>query len=212
MFEGFGNTGAADADDGVAHSGAFKAPRPAKNMGNGGPSQQFLPFTDDAPGHDRPYRFSFYSNALPVTIHARTLAELPAEGQTFEDLFKGKQGVERPPQTDATATDYGSLPNGPNGGATNGIITGDYAYQVGSKDGLISKALGGATTPQTAGSGGPGGDMPILDDDPEAATWWLDVLSPTDDEMRMLSKVSISSVFEICHSTEVLCRSLASTH
>ncbi|KWU46496.1 cora-domain-containing protein [Rhodotorula sp. JG-1b] len=38
-------------------------------------------------GGARPYRFSFYSNSLPTTIHARSLAELPAEGQTFEELF-----------------------------------------------------------------------------------------------------------------------------
>ncbi|TRM67897.1 hypothetical protein BD626DRAFT_394767 [Schizophyllum amplum] len=40
-------------------------------------------------GHDRPYRFSFYSNALNATIHARSLSELPADGQTFQDLFSG---------------------------------------------------------------------------------------------------------------------------
>ncbi|KIY52297.1 cora-domain-containing protein [Fistulina hepatica ATCC 64428] len=33
-------------------------------------------------GHDRPYRFSFYSNALSATIHAKSLSELPAEGQS----------------------------------------------------------------------------------------------------------------------------------
>ncbi|KNZ76015.1 Putative metal ion transporter C17A12.14 [Termitomyces sp. J132] len=68
-------------------------------------------------GHDRPYRFSFYSNALAATIHARSLSELPADGQTFEQLFVGvhPEGNDR--------------------------------------------------------------------------TWWLDVLSPTDEEMKMLSKV-----------------------
>ncbi|KAJ3573693.1 hypothetical protein NP233_g2265 [Leucocoprinus birnbaumii] len=40
-------------------------------------------------GHDRPYRFSFYSNSLSATIHARSLSELPADGQSFEDLFSG---------------------------------------------------------------------------------------------------------------------------
>lgn len=40
-----------------------------------------------SPADDRPYRFSFYSNALSATIHARSLCELPAEGQTFEELF-----------------------------------------------------------------------------------------------------------------------------
>ncbi|ORX38390.1 hypothetical protein BD324DRAFT_577597 [Kockovaella imperatae] len=128
LFEGFGQSD--DAPESSASATAFKAPRQPKNLGGNG----FVPFKDQAPGHDRPYRFSFYSNALPVTIHARTLAELPADGQSFEDLFRGKQ-VDRSPQVEST--DYGD----------------------GSED------------------------------DPEAATWWLDVLSPTDDEMRMLSKV-----------------------
>ncbi|CCA70231.1 related to MNR2-Manganese resistance protein [Serendipita indica DSM 11827] len=39
----------------------------------------------------RPYRFSFYSNNLRSTIHARTLSELPAENQSFEELFQGKR-------------------------------------------------------------------------------------------------------------------------
>jgi len=42
---------------------------------------------------------------------------------------------------------------------------------------------------------GPGGSPPLKgqpeSDDPEARTWWLDVLSPTDEEMRMLAKVSV---------------------
>lgn len=37
--------------------------------------------------YDKPFRFSFYSNTLSATIHARTLSELPAEGQSFESLF-----------------------------------------------------------------------------------------------------------------------------
>jgi len=74
-------------------------------------------------GHDRPYRFSFHSNALPSAIHARSLGELPADGQTFEQLFSG---VTSPP----------------------------------------------------AGSS-----------DSDNNTWWLDILNPTDEEMKMLSKV-----------------------
>ncbi|KIM75035.1 hypothetical protein PILCRDRAFT_79511 [Piloderma croceum F 1598] len=81
-------------------------------------------------GHDRPYRFSFYSNALSATIHARSISELPAEGQSFEDLFNG---------------DHSKNGNG------NSLV-------------------------------GSGGDF-------EGNTWWLDVQCPTDEEMKMLSKV-----------------------
>lgn len=100
-------------------------------------------------GHDRPYRFSFYSNALTSTIHARSLSELPAEGQTFESLFAGlssddiKQPRDRPP------------------------------VRKPSVDPGRSRLTGGMI-----GSG--------VSDGP---TWWLDVLNPTDEEMKMLSKV-----------------------
>jgi len=48
-------------------------------------------------GHDRPFRFSFYSNSLTATIHARSLSELPADGQSFRDLFSG---IHPPPSPD----------------------------------------------------------------------------------------------------------------
>ncbi|KAI0031821.1 hypothetical protein K488DRAFT_51232 [Vararia minispora EC-137] len=83
-------------------------------------------------GHDRPYRFSFFSNTLSATIHARSLSELPADGQTFEDLFLGASG---------------------NGGAMPAVPR--------------YKNLNGE----------------------EGHTWWLDILSPTDEEMKMLAQV-----------------------
>ncbi|KAF8656048.1 hypothetical protein AX16_002784 [Volvariella volvacea WC 439] len=101
-------------------------------------------------GHDRPYRFSFYSNALSATIHARSLSELPAEGQSFQDLFSGVP----PPAEDG----YRSLPPAP-------------------------RANGDQKSPWIGGNGLNG------DGNSDANTWWLDVLSPTDEEMKMLSKV-----------------------
>lgn len=43
-----------------------------------------------ASSEDQPYRFSFYSNNLRSTIHARSLDQLPAPGQTFKELFLGR--------------------------------------------------------------------------------------------------------------------------
>lgn len=60
---------------------------------------------------DRPHRFTFFSDGLDATIHARSLAEIPREDQSFKDLINAGE------------------------------------------------------------------------------TFWLDVLSPTDDEMKVLSKV-----------------------
>lgn len=116
-------------------------------------------------GHDRPYRFSFYSNALAATIHARSLSELPAEGQTFEDLFSGKQRDPDQGRKDQPPT---SPPFSP------------PLFSNSSKN-------------RTSGMNG--------DTDSDGNTWWLDVQSPTDDEMKMLSKVGYSSHILSCLTT-----------
>ncbi|KAJ7724857.1 hypothetical protein B0H16DRAFT_287491 [Mycena metata] len=110
-------------------------------------------------GHDRPYRFSFYSNALSATIHARSLSELPAEGQSFTDLFTGispsrdsNASRERPPTRPAPVP-------------------------------LAEKP------PRPSSHKLPGEHPRHSSSDSESSTWWLDVQSPTDDEMKMLSKV-----------------------
>jgi len=116
-------------------------------------------------GHDGPYRFSFYSNALSKTIHSRSLSELPAEGQSFEELFTGIL----PPELRSGAPQSGSASPGTNGnGSTNGAPA-DFAVRMGLGD-QVKKGNG--------------------DPDPETATWWLDVMSPTDEEMKLLSHVS----------------------
>ena len=118
---------------------------------NGGPSRLPPPLYSQS-AHDRPYRFSFYSNKLSATIHARSLSELPAEGQTFEDLFTGVSA----PQADKDDQTRGSeqaKPGGENGG---------------KRDNNASDLTG-----------------------EEDSAWWLDVMSPTDEEMKLLSKVNI---------------------
>ncbi|KDQ08860.1 hypothetical protein BOTBODRAFT_37558 [Botryobasidium botryosum FD-172 SS1] len=145
-------------------------------------------------GHDRPYRFSFYSNALPSTIHARSLSELPAEGQSFEDLFFGKGGGE------AAAPREGmeSAPKTPRPG-TPGIsdFAGAGSAFARPKEGLLAKAATAAAAARggsagangaTANGNGNGGSA-ALPQDIEGNTWWLDILCPTDDEMKLLSKV-----------------------
>ncbi|KAL6309832.1 hypothetical protein BKA93DRAFT_723055 [Sparassis latifolia] len=123
-------------------------------------------------GHDRPYRFSFYSNVLSATIHARSLSELPAEGQSFEDLFLGRAG--RVPVRTSTPPNVARPPN---------VRAGPTA----------DSPRPGAVSPMpiagTNGKGGGGERRNGTEVGSDSYTWWLDVLSPTDEEMRMLSKV-----------------------
>ncbi|KAH8985458.1 hypothetical protein EDB86DRAFT_2335350 [Lactarius hatsudake] len=131
------------------------------------PSYADLPATVvEAVGHDRPYRFSFYSNALSATIHARSLSELPADGQSFEDMFSGIGGAASPQERRT-----GSVP-GPH-------LTSPFS-RYSREDARI---------PQV-GNGRDVHKLPLVNDaDFEGHTWWLDILSPTDEEMKMLSKV-----------------------
>lgn len=196
---------------------------------------------------DKPYRFTFYSNALPSTIHARHLAELPAKGQSFEELFlgldAGSLGGHAEPQGEAQVESPGE-PVAAEGGATDSSgkassvkpdpsqvgsnpATSALSAQLAARGGLTALTSGrkeGTTAPPTrtgtpvpgsarnststargasaglargntgistmpnAARTAPGGGI-RMDQDPEANTWWLDVLSPTDQEMKLLSRV-----------------------
>ncbi len=119
-------------------------------------------------GHDRPYRFSFYSNALGATIHARSLSELPADDQSFEDMFAGVGGPDKSPAP-AESERRSRLVRRTSSQATAQFVR----------------------TPREDAKVPQGGDIykSFVTPDPDGHTWWLDVLSPTDEEMKMLSKV-----------------------
>lgn len=112
-------------------------------------------------GHDRPYRFSFYSNSLPATIHARSLSEIPGPGQSFQELFTGIDNADQLSHIEPPSAKMSKAP---------------------------SQATSAGALPEHLKEQRPGG--PSAKGDPESHTWWLDVLQPTDDEMRMLSKVT----------------------
>ncbi|KIJ37373.1 hypothetical protein M422DRAFT_781731 [Sphaerobolus stellatus SS14] len=126
-------------------------------------------------GHDRPYRFSFYSNALSATIHARSLSELPAEGQTFEDLFIGSKRPRTPAPMDSSS--------GPRSARSAMNMPNPVQQNLRNNSPAPPVADGGL------GPDRKGQPPPPVEDDWEGNTWWLDVLNPTDEEMRMLSKV-----------------------
>ncbi|KAG8820391.1 CorA metal ion transporter [Serendipita sp. 399] len=132
-----------------------------------------LPLSTTGWEHERsPFRFSFYSNSLRSTIHARSLCELPADGQTFEELFMGKGRPE-----------VGTFPSNtkPSGGSP--MFGASRAANL-PMDGIAGK--------KDLGSGARGSarysELPAWKDDEDAHSWWLDILCATDEEMRTLSK------------------------
>ena len=134
-------------------------------------------------GHDRPYRFSFYSNALSATIHSRSLSELPAEGQSFEDLFLGLNETTRaesvPMSRPGTSMGFNNF-NGMGPSQRLGVPQGPIPNRSG-----ISKMSGSESRSRSTTVNGPG--LSNVDGN----TWWLDVQCPTDDEMKLLSKVCL---------------------
>lgn len=134
---------------------AWMSSNAAVNTENNGPHQLPPPLYTPA-ATDRPYRFSFYSNTHPSTIHARSLSELPAEGQSFEDLFCG----------------------------------------VGSSCDHTDRDETRASSSKTRAPDAPGSRR--LNSRPgneDVCTWWLDILSPTDEEMKLLSTVRLHLAF-----------------
>ncbi|UZJ56014.1 hypothetical protein CBS101457_005334 [Exobasidium rhododendri] len=188
---------------------------------------------------ERQYRFTFYSNALANTIHARHLYEIPAPGQSFEELFMGLDagGYKKDDNSGGNTPSADQVPSNnasqeklsekvrPFSGLTNALNAGrvesNTAPPTGSntpemvapgtatalRNQMRSNTATSAATanrPSNPGGAGPniqasqaaiekarampGGGI-RMDQDPESCTWWLDVLCPTDQEMKMLSRV-----------------------
>ncbi|KAA1107560.1 CorA metal ion transporter [Puccinia graminis f. sp. tritici] len=165
---------------------------------------------------ERPYRFSFYSNALPSTIHARSLSEIPGKGQTLEELFLGRTQQQQQQQSSSSVDIPGAdtltaEPPGPNIGHSSSSFTNSSSVPNPNDLGLLTDAqIAAAAGPnlrsstidplataspdndESSKNAKPRSRSGVLlrsDEDAEASTWWLDVLSPTDQEMKVLSKV-----------------------
>ena len=136
---------------------------------------------------DAPYRFTYFNEEFPSTIHSQTISELLQPGQDFRELF-----IPDPPELsdyssdeEDTASHQGNAsgreqlsPNTQSRAGTrhSSIIGGGMSYSP--------EQSGDATPAQANGSAHKEkpkryGDRP---------TFWLDVLSPTDTEMRVISK------------------------
>ena len=211
LFEGAGDDlgvaspttlGNANGGAGGAPLSDTKTPLLAERRGAGGYGAAVGP-DGRKTGGARPYRFSFYSNSLPTTIHARSLAELPAEGQTFEELFCGS----RPHGEDEAAAEHHQHPQAPSAVSLDGRLANLASSQQHSNSGAATpmSTVNNASTSKLLGSLPAGvsattmrNDRPKTavmrsDEDAEANTWWLDVTCPTDQEMKTLSKVRFRS-------------------
>ncbi|KAL8956759.1 MAG: hypothetical protein Q9193_005803, partial [Seirophora villosa] len=139
---------------------------------------------------DAPYRFTYFNEELPSTIHSQTISELLQPGQSFQDLF-----VPDPPElsSDESSVDeeFGSRQapsdrqtsspsNQSRAGTRHASMNGDQRegrFQHPDRSGQVTPQHPGGTEAKETGKRY--GARP---------TFWLDVLSPTDTEMRVISK------------------------
>ena len=149
---------------------------------------------------DSPFRFTYFNEFLDGTIHARTISDLCQDGSTFRDLFL-PDPVELSDDSEDDEEDNRlerSNTNGANGRLTSGHKNQQPSTQseAGSKrspsvSNSVSKSNTGSNTPS-----GPRSQAPTPKPHAKSAgkrygprpTFWLDVLSPTEVEMKVLSK------------------------
>jgi magnesium transporter len=133
---------------------------------------------------DAPYRFTYFNETFDNTIHSQSISELLQPGQSFRNLF-----VPDPPilddDSDSSDTEDDMLHAGPNG-YTSRTTTRSTSKAEGK---FSSGEQTRSTTPRPTDTGKP--DKPDVEKPkrfgPRPA-WWLDVMSPTETEMKVISK------------------------
>ncbi|MCJ1405241.1 CorA metal ion transporter [Xylographa trunciseda] len=148
---------------------------------------------------DAPYRFTYFNEEFQSTIHSQTISELVQPGQCFRDLF-----IPDPPELSDESSDEEDLISyqetapsrkdlSPGGHSIRGGQSRSHTRQSSvlgdGKDTKDSKNHShngsGQATPANSHNQNPKEKQKRYGSRP---TFWLDVLSPTDTEMRVISK------------------------
>ena len=136
---------------------------------------------------DAPYRFTYFNEEFQSTIHSQTISELLQPGQSFAELF-----IPDPPELSDESSDEEDLtshqdtvndrqelsPGGQSGAGTR-------QSSILGNNRLHSRGDSGEATPAQSQNNQPKEKPKRYGSRP---TFWLDVLSPTDTEMRVISK------------------------
>jgi magnesium transporter len=136
---------------------------------------------------DAPYRFTYFNEEFENTIHSETISELLQPGQDFRELF-----VPDPPELSDDSSDEDDTMS--HQGTTNG--RNDLSPKSHSRLGTRHSSIIGEKKSQstensvdaTPSHSNPPGQTERPKRYGERPTWWLDVLSPTETEMRVISK------------------------
>lgn len=137
---------------------------------------------------DAPYRFTYFNEEFPSTIHSQTISELLQPGQDFKELF-----IPDPPELSDYSSDEeeisshrGPVPERQELSPLTQSQAGTrHSSIIGGPKGLTPVNSGDATPSNPIGPTA-GGEKPKRYG--ERPTFWLDVLSPTEIEMRVIAK------------------------
>ncbi|RWA13776.1 hypothetical protein EKO27_g1311 [Xylaria grammica] len=159
---------------------------------------------------DAPYRFTYFNEELQSTIHSQTISELVQPDASFRELF-----IPDPLVLSDSSSDEGSIlgeatSTGRNGEgsskaptrqpsvATTLLPEPQLDLNLSPKEKFTaslspSRETSHGSTPKRVKSPFPGMKSPSPDSNKkprygERPVWWLDVLSPTDGEMKALAK------------------------
>ena len=144
---------------------------------------------------DAPYRFTYFNEEFPSTIHSQTISELLQPGQSFRELFLpdcpelSDESSDDEDLTSQAGTANDRAEFSPQSQSRN---TTRHSSIIGSMKQTQTQTQtpehSGDATPARGHSNGPAPPFQKLKRHGEPPTFWLDVLSPTDTEMRVISK------------------------
>ena len=157
---------------------------------------------------DAPYRFTYFNEEFQSTIHSQTISELVQPGGSFRELFipdppeltdSSSEEEEDELQNEATYVRHTPGPNGESRAPTrNGSLI-DQRRPESRRDGSVtesrkhdSRERSGVETPKSPNEKFEPKEPKRAKEKPkrygERPTWWLDILSPTEAEMKVLAK------------------------
>ncbi|CAE7000059.1 hypothetical protein P3342_001133 [Pyrenophora teres f. teres] len=130
---------------------------------------------------DAPYRFTYFNETFDNTIHSQSISELLQPGQNFRNLF-----VPDPPVLDDDSDSESDVEDDMLHSGTNGHTSRATTRSTSKGESKISSGeQTRSTTPRPAPCK-PSEEKPKRYG-PRPA-WWLDVMSPTETEMKVISK------------------------
>ena len=138
---------------------------------------------------DAPYRFTYFNEEIPSTIHSQTISELLQPGQSFRDLF-----IPDPPELSDESSDEEDLASYQGNYNDRQELSPNNQSRTETRHSSIlgeAKMMSPRTgSPERSGDATPSGGQPKDKSKKYGSrpTFWLDVLSPTDTEMRVISK------------------------